>query len=75
MQPVDLPGVMALKNTADEYIVYCNATTDISVDAGVKGVARWIDAKDGHLISSKKISSFKFHNPQQSPAVLWISRK
>ncbi|WPQ65253.1 DUF6298 domain-containing protein [Chitinophaga sancti] len=75
MQPVDMPCVMALKNTANEYIIYCNTTTEITVDAGVKGTARWIDAKDGHLISNKKISSFKFHNPQQSPAVLWISRK
>lgn len=75
MHPVDLPGVMALRNEGNEYIIYCNAGAEISVDASVKGMARWIDARDGHLISKKKISSFKFHNPQQSPAVLWISRK
>lgn len=75
MQPVELPGTMAMKNEAKEYIIYCNTNEEITVDAVKNGVARWIDAKDGHVISSKKISSFKFHNPQQSPAVLWISRK
>lgn len=75
MQPVDLPGTMALKNEGKEYIIYCNTNEEITVDAVKNGVARWIDAKDGHVITNKKISSFKFHNPQQSPAVLWISRK
>lgn len=75
MQPVDLPGVMALKNAAGEYIIYCNGAVEISLDKSVKGIARWINARDGQLISYKKISSFKFRNPQQSPAVLWISRK